>query len=203
MTKLETVGAGVVLAVAGGALGLLLEWLGVTHFLKPQGIYHPFQVPGDPPVMVGDGSLHVDSKKGWVKDDDNDSTIVVKTAGNSGSFYTDANCSFSKPDGTKVTASAFLWTDDDQLVDISPKDISAWKVTVTDGHTTITISAPSNVLQLYTDLGGFDKTKHGTRQHDSLGEITAVTVVGSASPDFTWKPSKPYHPHYSLGFCYK
>src|SRR5260370_5752531 len=136
--------------------------------------------------MGGDGSMHVDSKKGWVKDKDGDSKIVVKTAGNSGTFYTDANCSFTKSDGRggtiNVTASAFLWTDDDQLFDISPMDINAWNVKVTNGHTTTTVSSPGSVLQLYTDLGGFDQSKHGARQHDSLGEITAITVTGSVTP---------------------
>ena len=57
--------AGLGMAALGAVIALLVR----------PGQIKPFQVTGDPPVTVSDGSLHAHSSGGWVADQDGDKTI--------------------------------------------------------------------------------------------------------------------------------
>jgi hypothetical protein len=204
MTKIEMLGTGLIVAVAGGALGLFMQYKGWIHVFPEQTV-RPFQVPGYPPVTVGDGSLHAHSEKDWMSDKDGEAVIQPKPSdGKSGAFYKDTDCQFLANDNvTIVSATAFLWTDDDRVYDISPKD-NTWMVKITDNNkTAVTIQVVNNLLQFSVDNGAaFDKGKYHERQHNKPGEVTKIVVQGSTGGDLLWTPGKPFHPHYTLGFCY-
>ena len=219
MSKSAMVASGVVLFVVGGAIALFLQAQHIIDF------FARFQVPGDPPVLVGDGSLHGHSKKGWLTDADGDMMIVpvTDTANGVGSFRNDSDC---KVNGT--SASAFLWTDDDSLYDISPSSSSGagWKVSIlhdhrndsTDKHmgATVTIQVVNSQLQITTDKGSFDASKKNNdhdghnREHNWPDVVTSITVQGASTSssnslksgvwDATAKSGR--HPHYTLAFCY-
>jgi hypothetical protein len=211
MTKIGMFATGVIVAVAGGALGLFMQHEGWIHPF-PDRTVHPFQVPGDPPVTVGDGSFHAHSKNDWMADQNNHMTILPNTpSGNAGSFYQDSDCSFPDPaDITKtVKATAFLWTDEDNIYDISPKSAALWEIKVThaNGHV-VTISIVNNYLQFASDNNSaFDAAQNDDdrdRRHSPAGKVIAIDVKG-ANDNTGWPLGKvsKHHPHYTMGFCYR
>jgi hypothetical protein len=224
MTKAAMAVVGLVLVVAGGGLAIFMEGKGVIHLLPTKNVSR--QVPGDPPVTIGDGSLHAHSKNKWLNPDPSPGDgSVIQPLGDSTTtaptFHQDGVCAFTDASGNPVPASAYLWTDDsDTFYDISPgNNINSWLVTITHGTTgpVVTVSAPGGVLQIKTSGGSaFDQVK--AHDHDEFNRadnwpdvVTGIAVQGTLStshlPDSnnvvgTWAPSSPHHPHYTLAFCY-
>jgi hypothetical protein len=210
----------VMLIVAGAVAALLI---GATGCEKPSS--NPpqkpaviTQAPGDPPITIGDGSLHVHSKKNWTTNASGDMSIIP---GGSSAFYANGDCgTFTEivnNVSTQVQASVFLWTDDDTPYDISPSSPagSGWVVTISHGMNgpVVTVSVVSNQLQISTNMGAFDP-ETGYDSHDRhlrppagvSDRVTNISVTGAtqapATPFTTWKP-KSSHPHYTLGICYQ
>lgn len=167
--KPATVVTAVVFIVVGAAVGLFMEAQHWIHFLPapptPGTEVHPFQVPGDPPVTVGDGSLHTHSKSAWLTNRPGDTTIVPVTDSSNGvgAFYADSDCKFPKG-GNTVNASAFLWTDEDNIYDLSPSgSVSNWQVVVKHEngyYVSISVNA-NNQLQFVASSGSsFDVAKN-------------------------------------------
>jgi hypothetical protein len=211
MTKSRMTALGVVFLLLGGGLGALIHKL-----ISPPASSR--QVPGDPPVTIGDGSIHVHSVLNWVTPDpDNTNHMIIEPYGanssTTGKFYPGGECGNN---GSTPNASAFLWTDDgDRFYDISPAG-GSWKVTIAHDHSkdgnnphkgpNVTVTFVNNQLLMTTDMGSFDVSKGGqndeyNRQHTMPDVVTSITVAGATS-NVTWKPSSPKHPHYTLGFCY-
>jgi hypothetical protein len=224
MTNLTKKMSRVTLIVAGIALALFVGATGCQKPSAPQPQPVPKvidQVPGDPPVTIGDGSLHAHSGLDWVTPDLNNHMIIQPwgdSQARTGTFYPGGECANitpSNPNGYTPNASAFLWTDDDNFYDISPQ-ASSWTVTIAHDHRTdatnkhlgpnVTVTFVSNQLLIATDQGSFEAAKGGkndgfNRHHNMPDVVTSIKVSG-ASSNFTWKPSSPKHPHYTLGFCY-
>jgi hypothetical protein len=168
----------------------------------------PFQVTGDPPVTVSDGSLHAHSRaNGWQGDNGGaGKTILPKPA--NGSLHT-AGCNNMMGDGK--AASAIFWADDHESWDISPAKGGTTTVEITHDSkgaardARIIITAPTNgQLQIETKEGSFDDEKGAVhnRAHSRQGEVEQITITGS-NHDTTWKPIAKQNPHFTLGFCYQ
>jgi hypothetical protein len=208
--------AGAILIVAGGGLTFLALAMGWIQ--GPGEVLHRYQVPGDPPITIGDGSLHVHSKFKWL-DPDPDPTnhMIIQPLGNppdhTPSFQT--NCNVTDASGNQVSLSAFLWIDDGKLYDISPLSLATWKVKLTHNNgngPAVTVTARNGVLQISSDKGGFEAVwphdhDRNNRQHnwpDVISKIEVQGVVTSTSyplPNGNWMNSNQY-PHYTVGFCY-
>ena len=199
--KPATLVTAVIFLILGGALALYVEAQHWTHFL-PVGHVNR-QVPGDPPVMVGDGSLHAHSRNHWRTDGADGDTKIVP---NTGTLQT--SCDFSPTVGTTTNpASAFLWTDDENIYDVSPKD-STWSIVITNRNgSTVTISLKGTDLQFITDNGSsFTSSANGGEDYDrrqTPSSPVASIVVTGANDNTGWAKASKFHPHYSLGFCYK
>jgi hypothetical protein len=206
-------------AIVATAVAGALAIAAVTLFLVKEGMIPGFkrlQVTGDPPVTVGDGSLHARSQNGWVKNGNGgDATIEPKSKGG-GQATLHPGCGLAVD---SKTVSALLWTDDDKLYDISPNG-AVFNATIThdsdnvsnggDPAIEITIPSVGYPLTITTKDGTFEKAKDakgrgaGNRQHSRPGQVEKV-VVSAGSTSITWDPKtiKQYNPHYTLAFCYE
>jgi hypothetical protein len=118
---------------------------------------------------------------------------------------------------------AYLWTHEDDVWDISPGNDAKnpWKVTITHSvGPVVTVTASGGVLRITTSSGAFDadaKYEHHERlihppadaTKDVSYVVTSIAVTGASStadpplPGSKWDTTtSPYHPHYTLGFCY-
>ena len=198
--------------IAGGGLALFTQKMGLIPVLSPKPLVMT-QSPGDPPIIIGDGSLHVHSKNGWANDVS--AGVVIKPSGTS--FTSSNNC------GTFGTApaKAFLWTDEDATYDISPANFASWQVVITNDsnhqNAVVTVSAPGGVLQITASQGAtfdpnanYDVNNRQLHPHSaSVSDVvTSIKVQGTTStsysvPNGEWDAKSPHHPHYTLGFCYQ
>jgi hypothetical protein len=163
------------------------------------------QVLGDPPVTVGDGSLHVHSVNGWVSANASSSISPNGVGGATGTLKT--GCS-----GMSGSQTALLWTENDKTYDISPTP--GQPLTVMIQHTnddattgpTVTISVSANSFTISTDKGTFDAERghdEHNREHTMPSKLSEIDITGAASKFSQWKPMSPHHPHYTLEFCYQ
>jgi hypothetical protein len=203
MTKPGIVVIGGLLIVIGVGLGMFAR---AKRWIKWPDIV-PLQVTGDPPVTVGDGSLHAHSKvSGWGTEGDADKTIQAYPKG--GKLYKDCGMT----DDSGQAASVLFWHDDDKVDNISPDAGTGLTITITHdtdgtpqgGDPTITITIPTtqDSLVMTTNSGHFHKSdgKHYNRRHSRAGEVEKIVVVGGGNPK-PWVPQ--YHnPHFTLSFCY-
>jgi hypothetical protein len=197
--------AGLALSVLGAGIALLLQSKGVIPS-KP-GEIKPFQVSGDPPVTVSDGSLHAHSRNGWMTDADTDTTIQPKPA--SGQLvYT---CLMQDSQGNATSAS--LWADD-KIYDILPgatvtvvHDSGNASAAANAAAVTIAVpSSPGSPLTITTVEGTFAKSKpnsRNNRQHSRPGEVESITIQNLSGPVQIWRPVNSSNPHFTLEFCYK
>ena len=192
--KSALLGIGVTLVVIAGVAGLLSS-LGKLHFGGGTGV-NPLQVPGDPPVMVSDGSLHVHSRNGWVENGATDKTVTAKPV--TGSLVGGVNCGMQ--DNLGNTFSAVLWTDDDLLYPIQPgatiqiKHDSADAASASVAEVDITLPKPVGPLQIKTQDGYFEPEKMAkggkhNRQHSRPGEVESITITNPGVTPFTWPPA--------------
>jgi hypothetical protein len=206
--KSALLGIGVTLVVIAGVAGLLTS-LGKLHFGSTRV---PFQVPGDPPVMVSDGSLHAHSSNGWVEHGAKDQKITANPV--TGSLVGGVNCKMHDKLGNYV--SAFLWTDDDLLYPIQPgatiqiKHDSADAASANVAEVDITLPNPMGPLQITTQDGYFEPEKMAkggkhNRQHSRPGEVESITITNPGVSPFTWPPAgyDSKYPHFTLAFCYQ
>jgi hypothetical protein len=213
MPKPAMVVVGGLALVIGGLLGLftranqLIPW--------PTEDFTRFQVTGDPPVTVSDGSLHAHSKKKrWVSPDPDPHTIQPNPPG--GQLYNDGTqCKKMMVSGKPV--SAFFWRDD-LNDDISPAPNTSLTILIVHDHANasdkkgvVTVSYPwDSVSKKYgpltindpVDFFGPDQG-NGNRVHPRPGEVESITVMGSVTSIPTWTPANPDNPHFTIGFCYQ
>ena len=201
MTRLTMVVSGIALVTVGAALG----WLLVKMRVLPG--FTSFQVPGDAPVTVSDGSLHAHSDYGWVKNNDGDP--VIQPNPDTGTLQ--ATCTITDKNGKKV--SAIFWRDD-ILNDITPATDQGLKITITHDQGTlnsdeaaVVIAVPRKPgpLTITSNKDGFDKGKGNkyNRQHSRPGEVAHIKVEGAVGGTIDWDPYNKAHPHFTLAFCYK
>lgn len=207
-----------VTVVVGAGVAWVLNFEGVLHF----GKFHPFQVTGDPPITVSDGSLHVKSDKGWTSDP-TASAAVLTAMPPDGQLVAGKDCGLKDGNGKYVAAS--LWTDDDND---KPYTIKAGATIVIHhdsndandaGKDSVTILLPKaqGPLTITSAEGEFAaedinpkdnmpyaKGKHN-RRHARPGNITSIEIT---QPDGTspkpWPPPDypSKNPHFTLSFCY-
>ena len=166
---------------------------------KPDGQATIFQVTGDPPVTVSDGSLHAHSANKWTKDgSDGDMTIQPVGAG------------LAAATSCQMKDQAAFCADDTEYQVINPgatiiihHDPSETKGgTDAESLVTIKVPNPSGGLTITSAQGGFSKSKgkRFNREHERAGEVTEIDID---NPVFQWKPKNPHNPHFTLAFCYQ
>ena len=196
MSSLTQAAAGLGIAVVGAAIALFLQFKGVISFSGP----HKLQVTGDPPVTVSDGSLHAHSYKGWVGDNDGDTTIRPGPP--------DGTLSQTCTDSSGTTVTTSLWTDDDMTHIIAPGATvtiihdSADASSADKAGIDITLPNGKGALTITTREGSFykGKGKRHNREHSRPGEVESIAI---SNPSYTWYPQNPKDPHFTLLFCYE
>jgi len=189
--------------------------MGLLHIGTERNI--PFQVPGDPPVMVSDGSLHAHSNNGWKEANHRSEITAIPNNGdpNMGSLAASANCGIKDSNGNYAAA---LWTDDSNDVlypiqhgaQISIVHDSGDVASGGDAHITIAVPQAMGPLTITTMDGDFEpelpgkKGKHN-RQHSRPGEVESITITNPSATPYTWPPSSygSKYPHFALEFCYQ
>jgi hypothetical protein len=201
--RLSQVVGGFVLAGLGAGIGAWVH--SKFQEVKFQEV-KPFQVTGDPPVTVSDGSLHAHSGNGWVADYDGDTTIQPKPK--SGTLGT--SCKMIDSHGNPTATS--LWADD-KIYDISPGATitivhdPADKSAAAAAQAAVTIQVPNGTgdLTITTAKGSFyagKGTRHN-REHTRPGEVASITINNPRASPVTWTPVNPDNPHFTLLFCYQ
>lgn len=201
---------GLAVTIVGAVIALLLQSKGVIPS-KPIEL-KPFQVTGDPPVTVSDGSLHAHSDNAWTTNSAADKTLQPNPS-NGQLVYT---CNMADSNGLATPTS--LWADD-KIFDILPgatitivhdsADASgaahAAEINITVPH--IPPSSASDVLTIATVEGSFDKASgkggRNNREHSRRGEVESITISNPTGPPVTWHPVNSKNPHFTLEFCYK
>ena len=199
------------LAVIAVIVGLAVGG-GVAVLLIPRGGITPLQVPGDPPITIGDGSMRGHSANDWRTDADGGVTIVAKNPGGdgAGSFHQGGQCAI--PNGNQ-NASAFLWTDFDDLPhDISPtnlNNVNGWSVTLADANNAqLKVTIANGHVQLVASGSGspkFDNAKaddEHERRLSPAGKVRTITVADTSSGSTATYTMSQHHPHFTLGFCF-
>jgi hypothetical protein len=174
----------------------------------------PFQVTGDPPVTVSDGSLHAHSKNGWQGDA---ASSQNKLQPNPTGGTLTANCKLMtglNDAGNSNLAAATFWADDHESWDISPQAGGSTRVEITysskndtGGHPLVIITAQQNGLAIETQDDSFEPEPTSSDQHDRAhsrkGEVEQIKITGAQyHNNAVWSPQNPQHPHFTLGFCY-
>jgi hypothetical protein len=204
-----------------GVLLTLAIVTGLTLFMKSRnmvvfGRMHRgalFQPTGDPPVTVSDGSLHAHSKAGWAS---NAESAQITPAGNAS---LKANCSgMTGADdslfGTSNQASVTFWADDTESLGISPPGGGTTQIDIKydsadTASPTVTIKASASSLTIVTADGAFlaepSHSDNHDRAHSRDGQVEQITISGAnyQGNNQVWTPQNPYHPHFTLGFCFK
>ncbi len=228
--KALTAVALVVVAVGVGLFVRAKRWIDWPQMEAPsaQSGVNKFQVTGDPPITVSDGSLHAHSANDWVSDNASD-TIIPKPATNSNGQYS-TSCGLTVPNPlnplSPTPVSGLLWTED-QSWDISPTDngltvkithdtggLDAGDTGKDDDKVVITISNLSTAPSIRTNKGTFGPPLGATpkqmadgrynRQHSRPGDVSEIVVTGGTSIDWVVKnSSNPHNPHFTVAFCYQ
>jgi hypothetical protein len=199
-----------------GAVLLMIVGFGAAYLMysrhvppfNPPPAPHPrpvvLQAPGDPPVIVGDGSLHVSSKNDWAKagGDIDDKKLIrpLGDGGNAGSLQNPSTCSMPGTDPV------LLWADDlpnDQPVPLSANAdqnlvVQIYHANIDDSAAgpTVTISKITKIdsnlptgnrvhdLRIETDQGKFEVAKNGKhagnhRSHDTPSRVSKIVLNGN------------------------
>ena len=148
-----------VMAIVATAAAALFTGCQPPTAESPGGVTK-LQVPGDPPITIGDGSFHAHSQLDWISPDLSSGMIIrpkATSGAKPGSFSAGGPCAFKDKNKTVHNAAAFLWTDEENLYDISPtnlNDTSKWSIVITHNNHVVTVSVVSGFLQIASDSGG-------------------------------------------------
>ena len=208
------------LAVGGAAW-----WMNSQGTLQI-GKYHPYQVTGDPPVTVSDGSLHAKSKNGWTTSPTAPANplIAMPASGDTskGSLVAGATCALDDGTGAKPPKylPAALWTDDDKVYPIAPgativvNHDPGEASTATAGSITIALPATTGPLTITAAEGNFQQedldpntgkvyaaARHN-RRHIRPGDVSSIVITNPGSAPYKWTPPTK-NPHFTLAFCYQ